>query len=88
SGSVTSDVARLTVAVRPDIQLFSRGNGCLNFTWASVSNLAYQVQYSSDLTSANWLNLGAAVTASNASSSVSDLMGSDRQRFYRVLWVH
>ena len=44
SGSVTSDVVRLTVGVRPDIQSFSRGEGRLYFTWASVSNLAYQVQ--------------------------------------------
>jgi len=49
-----------------------------------VSGSNYQVQYSSDLLTTGWTNLGAAVRATNSTTTVFDTIGSSR-RFYRVL---
>ena len=54
------------------------------FTWSSVSNANYQVQYNTDLNSSNWLNLGSSVTATNTIASASDST-TNSQCFYRIL---
>jgi hypothetical protein len=54
--------------------------------WSSVSNLDYQVQYRSTLTTNVWTNLGSPVAATNASTCVTDKVArGEPQRFYRVL---
>jgi len=47
-------------------------------------NLTYQLQYTLDLTTTNWINLGSPITATSNSVSTMDILGSDQQRFYRV----
>lgn len=44
----------------------------------------YQLQYNTDLSSTNWLNLGSSVTASNATVSAFDSM-TNKQSFYRIM---
>jgi len=84
-GSVTSSIVTLTVAVPPNVQSFWQTNGVFNFTWVSVSNLSYQVQYTTNLASPNWTNLLASpITATNGVLSASDSI-ADVQRFYRVV---
>jgi hypothetical protein len=62
----------------------TQANGAFTFTWASVSNVAYQVQYSTDLAQGNWINFGSPITATNNATSTNDVIGPDQQRFYRV----
>ncbi len=69
----------------PGFQSVARGTGTIGFTWVSTLGRAYQLQYTTSLTQANWLNLGAAITATDSTTSASDLIGPDRQRFYRVM---
>jgi hypothetical protein len=45
---------------------------------------ANQPQYCTDLVKATWNNLGASLTATNGSMTISDLVGADPQRFYRL----
>jgi len=45
----------------------------------------YQLQYSSDLSSSNWTNLGSAVTATGATFSTTDSITNAPQRFYRLV---
>ena len=45
----------------------------------------YQLQYNTDLTTTNWNNLGGLVLATNGTLCASDPIGTDPQRFYRVL---
>jgi hypothetical protein len=45
---------------------------------------AYQPQYCSGLTKTNWSNLGPSLTATDGSMTISDLVGADPQRFYRL----
>ncbi len=55
------------------------------FTWSTSSGHKYQPQYTSNVKPAVWNNLGSVITASNTSASVFDSLGTNHQRFYRVL---
>jgi hypothetical protein len=59
--------------------------GNISLTWASEAGLNYQLQYSTGLNPANWLDLGAPVTATDFTTTGLDSSGSDPQRFYRVV---
>jgi len=46
----------------------------------------YQLQYKSDWNATNWIDLGSIITATNGDAVItSDPVGSDSQRFYRVV---
>ena len=54
--------------------------------WNSQSNLTYQVQYRSDLTTNRWTSLVDCVQATGATSHVSDpIVAGQPQKFYRVV---
>jgi len=54
--------------------------------WNSISNLTYQVQYRSDLTTNLWTSLGGCIRSTNSTSCVVDpIVVGQSQRFYRVL---
>lgn len=75
------------IEVIPAPPLLARLQVTTNATisWNSQSNLQYQVQYSTLLTSNSWLNLGSPVTATGTNSSFTDLMTTNRSRFYRIV---
>jgi len=57
--------------------------------WNSISNLTYQVQYRSDLTTNLWTSLGDCIRSTNSTSCVVDPIGVGQpQRFYRVLFTN
>jgi len=54
--------------------------------WNSKSNLTYQVQYRSDLTTNLWTSLGNCVRSTNSTSCVFDqIVVGQPQKFYRVV---
>ncbi len=54
--------------------------------WNSISNLTYQVQYRSDLTTNLWTSLGGCIRSTNSTTCINDpVVVSQPQRFYRVL---
>ncbi len=59
--------------------------GQVNFNWRAVSGLQYQPQYTTNLASTNWLNLGTPIGATNGVAGFSDPIATDPQRFYRLL---
>jgi subtilase family serine protease len=67
----------------------ARSAGNLQLSWGTTTGLVYQVQYKTNLVQANWLNLGAAVTANSSTLTVADTnaVPSSPQRFYRLLVV-
>jgi hypothetical protein len=83
-GSVTSSVVAVSLQLPPIAPEFTSSNGQFVFTWNSVSNVAYQLQYATNLVAPDWMDLGSPVTATNSSTSTTDTIGSDTQRFYRV----
>ena len=54
--------------------------------WNSISNLTYQVQYRSTLTTNTWTNLGSPVIGSGSTYCITDKVPlGEPRRFYRVL---
>ena len=54
--------------------------------WNSKSNLTYQVQYRSDLTTNLWTSLGGCIRSTNSTSCVYDpMVVGQPKRFYRVV---
>jgi hypothetical protein len=77
--------------VRIDIPAFPREIPFLTMAvsevrlcWQSLSNKTYQVQYRSDLTTNEWVNLSAPVTGNGGTNCVTDAVGGPR-RFYQVI---
>src|SRR5206468_3243210 len=86
-GSVTSSPAALAIFPPPIIQgLIQTGNQFI-FTWSTISNLTYQLQYATNLVPPNWIDLGSYITATNNSISTTDTISVDAQRFYRIRLV-
>jgi hypothetical protein len=87
AGSVTSAVAVLTITLPIPMFLPTTltESGLIVFAWTAVPGQQYQVQYTGDLSSGSWTNLGPAITATNGIITDSDTIGPAAQRFYQVL---
>ncbi len=81
------DAVSLTPIPLPTFQSVSGGSGKIQFSWATMSGLNYQLQYKTDLTTTNWVNLGSKTNATGAITSASDVTTGATQRFYRVAMV-
>ncbi len=77
-------VALLLTPEPPVLQSLTQTHQTLNITWSAIPGKQYQVQYTTNLSPANWQNLGSPVTAINTTATASDSIGPDSQRFYRV----
>ena len=84
-GSVPSAGAVLTVRFAPVFQTLAKTNGTLKLTWSAAVGQKYQLQYKGGLPSQTWTNLGGIITATNTTANGSDPIGSNPQRFYRVV---
>ena len=82
-GSVTSSIVTLDVVFVFNSATLN-GNA-ITFSWTTTPGVNYQVQYTTDLSSSNWINLGGPITATNAVTTNFDVLGTDPQRFYRIL---
>ncbi len=79
------EVFRLSPAVPPVIEMVARTNGMLQFSWTALPEQSYAVQYQSNLSGTNWNWLAASFSVTNGIATVSDFIGADPQRFYRVV---
>jgi hypothetical protein len=76
-------VRAVLVPFKLSLQMSSAA-GAVTISWDTVIGKNYQVQFKNDLTAA-WTNLGATVTATNLSLSVTDnATGASKQHVYRV----
>ena len=69
----------------PQLQTMTLTNGTISFGWSAQVGLLYQLQYTTNLASANWTSLGSAVTATGATLSATDSVTNGPQRFYRLV---
>jgi len=76
-------VFRLTIV--PEFQAVTLTNATLNLTWSTEAGGTYQLQYNSDLSSTNWINLGSPFTATGPTLSTTDSLTNALQRFYRLV---
>jgi hypothetical protein len=58
--------------------------GLITFQWSALAGLGYQLQYTSDLRSNSWSNLGGAIIAFDTVLTATD-SPTNSQRFYRLL---
>jgi hypothetical protein len=59
--------------------------GTVDFTWNAMWGQPYRVQTSTNLSQTNWINLGGVITTTNPVATLSDVIGPDPNRFYRVI---
>ena len=78
-------VYSLQLPAPPLISSCTQSDGACVLSWSTVVGYTYQVQYSNDLSSTNWSNLGAAFTATDTTLSATNAIGSDPNGFYRVV---
>ena len=74
----------------PAVQPSVTSNGSLQLSWPPLDSappVSYQVQTSTNLSSTNWLDLGSVVPGGTGTLSVTNPLGSDPQRLYRLLLV-
>lgn len=77
-------VFRLSIPMSPVFQKPIQTNGSLVMTWSAVAGQSYQLQFNSDSSSTNWINLGGPIVATNGMMSATDPIGTDGRRWYRV----
>jgi hypothetical protein len=82
--SATTGRPLITTPIQPILMNIAESNSTLYFTWNTVSNQTYQLQYTTDLAITNWSSLGNPIIASSNSVSTTDTIGSDVHRYYRV----
>jgi hypothetical protein len=80
------DDVSVTAIPPPTFSGFSQASNGLAFTWNTLANVGYLLQYTTNLSQANWLNLGSAITAATNTLTGMDTnaVNSSPQRFYRV----
>ncbi len=79
------DDASVTAVPPAIFQSANVTGGTINFAWSALAGLTYQLQYKTNLTQINWVNLGGPVTAAGATATTTDALGSNPQKFYRLL---
>jgi hypothetical protein len=80
-----STAAYYNILQPPALQGVTLTGGGVSFNWTAVVGQSYQVQYTTDLTSGIWNNLGSGFMATNTLMTITDATGPDAQRFYRVV---
>ncbi len=70
----------------PSFQSVAETSNTVTFTWNSVTGLVYQVEYSTNLAMTNWMILSTN-TAVNFTVTVTNSIGPDPERFYRIRWL-
>jgi len=63
----------------------SPASPALRLAWTSLPGVHYQVQYKTQPGQTTWTNLGSRLTASSSTTTASDSLGPDPERFYRVV---
>jgi hypothetical protein len=59
-------------------------DGIATITWGSVSNIAYELQFKTNLLQTNWIAIVPTVVATGPTAWMTNAMGTDEQHYYRV----
>ena len=71
-----------TVVIKLVKQIAS--GSAMTLTWSAMAGHTYQVQYKTNINQAVWVSLPA-VTMTNSAGDISVPIGTDPQRYYRVV---
>jgi hypothetical protein len=80
------DDVSVTAIPSPSFSGLSLASNGLTFTWTTLANVNYFLQYKTNLAQASWLNLESAIEADTNTLTAVDTnaVNSSLQRFYRV----
>ena len=78
------EVAFTPVLPQPEFQPATIVGGKLNLSWTAIPGRTYQLQYNTNLTQTNWIDLGSSILATNSLILSTNTIGPDPQRFYRT----
>jgi hypothetical protein len=67
------------------IQTVTCANGAISLGWSAAVGRLYQVQYTTNLSTMIWANLGGQILATNNPLTFHDPTGSAAARFYRLI---
>jgi hypothetical protein len=81
---VNYSVTGATALAPPVFTAVTLTNGSIVLSSAAVAGQSYQLQYTTNLSSSSWNNLGASTNAIGP-IIIPDVIGSNAQRFYRVM---
>jgi hypothetical protein len=73
------------VAAPPVLQPFRLVNSIAQLAWNAIPGQSYRLQYKPTLAATNWADLPPDITATASTAVATDTVGSDPQRFYRIL---
>jgi uncharacterized repeat protein (TIGR03803 family) len=73
------------MAIAPEFIAMTLTSGIVSLTWTTEIGVKYQLQYSSEVNSANWANVGNPITATSSTLSATDSVANDPRRFYRIV---
>src|SRR5579883_3505281 len=77
--------ASFTPSLAPPVfESIGIANASVSLTWSAVLGLSYQLQYTTNLSQAPWVNLGISIKATGPTITTTDAAGTDTARFYRV----
>ena len=65
--------------------ILREADGRIALTWAAKPGARYQLQYKNRLDEANWMGIGNPLTATSETLSLTEAIGTESQRFYRVM---
>lgn len=77
-------VFQLNVGTSPTLRIVQSQPGSLIHQWAVTPGQTYQPQSCTSLQQGNWANLGTAIDATNASLWLTNSVGAESQRFFRL----
>jgi hypothetical protein len=82
----TSFAVSVTVPPALLVELTTVTDDSVTLVWNAVAGKTYRVQYKNGLSEATWSDLSGDVTANSATASkIDDTLGSNAQRFYRIV---
>ena len=75
----------LTVVAVPQLTGVVLNGNQFIFSWPTLANQTYQLQYKDNLTAATWTPLGSPMIGTGNSIIVTNLIGTSPQRFFRLV---
>lgn len=66
----------------------TRSGSSTEISWNSALGLEYQLQFKTNLTQPSWFTLGEIINGDGPTTSVTDTIEPEQQRFYRVVLLH
>ena len=66
------------------VQSVTKSGNTISLAWSAADGKNYQVQYKTNLTQTNWINLGGTISGTSPTTSAYDIDPPEACRYYRV----